>query len=76
MIALDHDYIRKKSDISFFTEISKKLREKRFFDYYRYKSLSEEEIIILYRSRSIDEVDIINKSKKNADYIVEMEYTL
>lgn len=76
VVALDHEYIRKIADISFFTYVCEELRKTRFYDFYRYKSLSEEEIDTLYQNRIFNEVGIIEQSKKYAHHIVDMDFSI
>jgi len=74
VIALDHQYIRGITDVSFYTHVNEKLRKNRFYDFYYYKSLSEREIDSLYKTRIEDEVEIIEQSKGYAHHIINMDY--
>jgi len=76
VVALDHEYIRKTADVSFFTHVCEELRKSRFYNFYRYKSLSEEEIDTLYQSRIVNEVGIIEQSKKYAHHVVNMDFSI
>ena len=73
VVALDHDYVREKANITFFTEINEQSRKKRFFDYYHYKLLTEDQINSLYDKRNKDEVLIIEHSKDFSDHTINMD---
>jgi len=76
VIALDHEFLRDISDISFFTYVPEKVRKKRFDSFYRYKSFSEEKIESLYHQRIIDEVEIIRQSQQYASNNINMDFCL
>ena len=75
VVAFDHEYIRKIADVSFFTKVPEELRKKRFYEFYRYKSLSENEIDALYQKRIIEESAIIKQSNKYSSHIVDMDFS-
>ena len=76
MVALDHEYIRNTADFGFYTHVNEELRTKRFYDFYRFKSLSTQEIDTLYKNRVRDEVGIIEQSKEHAHHIIDMDFSL
>ena len=76
VIALDHEFLRGIADVSFFTYVPEEVRKKRFYNFYRYKSFSEEKIDFLYHQRIIDEVGIIGQSQQYAENNVDMDFSL
>jgi len=76
VVALDHEYIRKTADVSFFTHVPEELRKKRFYDFYCYKSMTEKEIDTLYQNRIPDEVIVIERSKEHANHIIDMDFSI
>ena len=70
--ALDVDFLRNISDIKVYVEIDEVARKERFFSFYRWKDLPDEEIERLYQKRLDDEVPYVRESKKYADIIVEV----
>ena len=76
VVALDHEYIRNTADFGFYTHVNEELRTKRFYDFYRFKSLSTQEIDTLYKNRVRDEVGIIEQSKEHAHHIIDMDFSL
>lgn len=68
--ALDIEYLRNISDICIYCEIEENKRYKRFVNFYKYKGFSDDRIEKLYHKRITDEVEIIEKSKTQADYIL------
>ncbi len=76
VVSLDHRYIRHIADVKFFTYVDEDLRKSRFYKFYRYKGLSEKEIDHLFNCRIADEVSMINQSRKYADHIVDMGFSV
>jgi histidinol-phosphate phosphatase family protein len=73
--ALDIESLRSLCSLRIYTNISEDVRKKRFFSFYRWKNIPEEEIVILYQSRRVDEFPIIDESKQHAHIIVRLEDT-
>jgi D,D-heptose 1,7-bisphosphate phosphatase len=69
VVALDISHLREISSLKIYTDIDEKLRKKRFYEFYRYKGLTEDKIADLYLERQNDEFSIIVQSKKYADHI-------
>ena len=72
-VALDHDYIREKATISYYTEISEGLRKKRFYDYCHYSLFTENQISSLYEKRNTYEEKIIEQSREFATHKIDMD---
>ena len=72
IVCLDVEFLRNIADFKFYTEIREEKRKQRFYDFYRYKGLSEDLIDELYSDRQHDEYKIIVKSKRFADHIIKM----
>jgi histidinol-phosphate phosphatase family protein len=68
--ALDIEGLRNVSLIKVYIEIDEETRKRRFFSFYAWKGLSEEEVQNLYSQRLLDEVVFIDGSKEHADLIV------
>ncbi|QII12875.1 putative mannose-1-phosphate guanylyltransferase [Candidatus Kuenenia stuttgartiensis] len=73
VVGLDIEFLRKIADIKIYVEINETMRRKRFFDFYMFKGLTEEEIKKLYVKRQDDEIPIVIQTKNYADYIIPME---
>ncbi|KJU81305.1 histidinol-phosphate phosphatase family protein [Candidatus Magnetobacterium bavaricum] len=69
--AIDIEGLRNISDLKLFITTDELIRTERFFSYYRWKDIQEEEIKTLYEKRLKDEVVFINSSKQFADLIIE-----
>jgi len=69
---LDIEQLRKISNVRIYVEIDEHIRKERFFSYYRWKDLRDEEIHHLYEKRLKDEVPFIEKSKKHANITIEV----
>lgn len=68
--SLDIPGLRNLSRMRVYIEIDEHVRKKRFFNFYRWKDLPDEEIEYLYSKRLSDEMPYIEDSKKNAHIIV------
>jgi len=68
--ALDIKDLREMSNYKIYIEVDEDIRKKRFFNFYRWKDLHDEEIECLYQKRLIDEVPFIEESKQYADIVV------
>ena len=68
--ALDIEGLRNISDIRVYIDIDEDIRKERFFSFYKWKDLSDEEIEELYLKRLLDEVLFIQESRKYANIIV------
>lgn len=68
--ALDIKYLRNKSDIRIYMEVDEKVRKERFFTFYKWKDMAEDYIAALYKKRMKDEGNIVEDSRKYADFIV------
>jgi uridine kinase len=69
---LDIEEIRNISNIKIYVEVNEDIRKKRFFNFYKWKDLSDEDIEHLYQRRLVDEVPFIEISKRYADVIVKV----
>ncbi|MBF0343286.1 MAG: HAD-IIIA family hydrolase [Nitrospirae bacterium] len=69
--AIDIEGLRNISDLKLFITTDELIRKERFFSFYKWKDLQEEEIQTLYDKRLKDEVVFIDSSKKYADLIIE-----
>jgi D,D-heptose 1,7-bisphosphate phosphatase len=61
----------KLADVAVFTRVNEEERKKRFFDFYRWKGLSDMETEMLYAERLADEFDLISESAEKADLIIQ-----
>ncbi|KJU82298.1 D,D-heptose 1,7-bisphosphate phosphatase [Candidatus Magnetobacterium bavaricum] len=68
--ALDIKGIRDIADINIYIDIDENTREERFFSFYKWKGLTEEEIKKVYTDRLSDEIPYIKESKQYAHIIV------
>ena len=68
--ALDIKDLREMSNYKIYIEVDEDIRKKRFFNFYRWKDLHDEEIECLYQKRLIDEVPFVEESKQYADIVV------
>ena len=70
VVSLDVPYLNKISNLKIFCDIGEEKRKSRFYDFYKYKWLSENEILELYKKRQNDEYKYIVKWKSGADYTI------
>ena len=70
--ALDITGLRNISGIKVYVDIDENVRKKRFFSFYKWKDLPEEQIEYLYFKRLSDEVPFIRESRKYADIILKL----
>jgi histidinol-phosphate phosphatase family protein len=70
--ALDISGLRNISGIKVYVDIDENVRKKRFFSFYKWKDLPEEQIEYLYFKRLSDEVPSIRESRKYADIILKL----
>jgi uridine kinase len=70
VIALDIPYLREVSDLKIYIDINEQSQNKRFYEFYRYKGLSRDEITELYLQRQLDEVPIVVQTRTYADRIL------
>ncbi len=73
VVGLDIAFLKNIADLKIYIETHDDIRKKRFFDFYRYKGLPENEILQLYLKRQKDETPIVTQTKSCADYIINME---
>ena len=71
--ALDIDYLRNISKVKVYVDIDETVRKDRFFSFYRWKDLPEDDINNLYQQRLHDEAPYVLESKKYADLVVEVK---
>ena len=69
VVTLDIPYLREVSGLKIYADIDEELREKRFYDFYRYKGLAQDKITELYLQRQTDEAPVIVQSREFADHI-------
>lgn len=73
IVCLDIKFLRDIADLKIYTEIAEETRKQRFYNFYRYKGLTENSIEKLYSQRRSDENQIVVYTKKYADHIIDME---
>jgi len=74
VVGLDIKYLRDISDLKFYVEVPEDIRKCRFYNYYRYKGLSENNITKLYSERQMDETELIVDTKNYSDHIINSMY--
>lgn len=67
---LDIAELRNKANIKLYVETEESKRRQRFFSFYKWKELPDEDVEKLYDKRMKDEFVIIEDSKKYADFII------
>ena len=72
VVSLDIPYLREIADLKIYCDIDESMRKERFIQFYRYKGLSESEIIDLYQKRQLDEYPIVVDTKKYSDCIISL----
>ena len=72
VISIDHPYVFSESDLKIFVKTDEEIRKNKFFEFYKSKNLSENEIVDLYYKRIYDENEIITNSKSKADLIINL----
>lgn len=73
LVALDIEYIRNISSVKLYIECNESTRKNRFINFYTYKGLINEEINTLYQQREFDENCYISKTKKFADFVINLD---
>ena len=73
VVALDIQELRERSDYAIYLGIPDGVRKDRFLDFYSHKNLPLNQIKILFAKREKDEIQIIKKTKKFANLVVEAE---
>lgn len=68
--ALDIAELRNKANIKLYVETEESKRRQRFFSFYKWKELPDEDVEKLYDKRMKDEFVIIEDSKKYADFVI------
>lgn len=70
VVSLDVPYLNKISNLKIFCDIEEEKRKSRFYEFYRYKWLGDDEISELYNKRQNDEYKYIINCKGIADYVL------
>ncbi|MBF0542241.1 MAG: HAD-IIIA family hydrolase [Nitrospirae bacterium] len=70
VLSLDIKYLVELADVKIYVSLDEEVRRRRYFDFYRWKDISEDEIELLYDRREIDETQIVIDSMKFADIII------
>ena len=68
VVSLDIPYLNEISNLKIFCDIEEGKRKSRFYEFYKYKWLSDEEITELYNKRQNDEYKYIINCKETAAY--------
>lgn len=71
VVSLAVSFLKNSSHLRVFFHIDEQRWKERFFNFYRWKGLSEIEIEELYRKRKKDEFELINCYKECSDIIIE-----
>lgn len=72
IVGLDIEHLREITDFKIYVDVPEDIRKRRFYNFYRYKGMSEEDIEELYLQRQNDETPIVVGTKKYADYVIKM----
>ena len=72
--ALNSTYLNSIANLKIYIEITYKVYENRFYNFYKWKGLNNTEIYKLYKDRLYNEVKIIEKFKNNSDLIIRGDY--
>lgn len=72
VVSLDIPYLREIADLKIYCDIDESVRKDRFVQFYRYKGLSESEIMDLYQKRQLDEYPVVISSKQYSDCIISL----
>lgn len=72
VVALDIEYIRSISDLKIYCDIDEDIRKQRFWNFYKYKELSDSKISDLYEKRQKDEYPFIIQTKQYSDCIISL----
>ena len=72
VISIDHPYVFSESELKIFVQTDENIRKNRFFEFYKSKNLTENEIKDLYIKRIHDENEIVTSSKSKADLIINL----
>ena len=66
VLGLDIEYLVELSDIKVYVSLDEEKRRERFYEFYRWKDMSDIDIELLYNKRIFDESEIVKASEKNA----------
>jgi uridine kinase len=74
VVSLDIEYLVETSDVKIYISLDEDIRRKRYFDFYRWKDISENDIELLYNKRKLDEIQIVTATERKADIIINNYY--